>query len=424
MTVQDNRQKTAWPHPEEADRVQVAGGVPPQYRRLRELRQQIAEELRPFSGDTPDVPTPFGATLTVERFLKDADAERRTVTVGIAGPTAGSDEIYVLHLKRGLQAVNCEGPAGQVEYVHPFTKHNLGTQVGLVQWYDWLLSRDAENAHEQVCQEEPWDSDELDAQLYRAEREIVRFDSSSANTENFHTAEEFTDWLRKACGPSTVQLSVMPLVDGQAFRRGAKLRLYCMGFDMTSGAPAADSADRLQVRALDYVVGEVHRQADGVESLGAGAGSRVGFQLTMDGPDVQRFHGDDMVRLSDVRGAFGTTEAIPRWWGITVEGVDGVLLVPARRAVVTLNYDNDGAEVWLNVDSQARFAEHARAEEFYRRRWGAHLDHTVQLSEQDIQSAVHRAEQQLIALVHKQRAAESPHPAPQDDADTSRGAQR
>lgn len=396
----------------------VAGGVPPQYRARAEQRSRMRERLRHTlrmygteGGMAPgrQVPLPYNTELTVEKFVLGADPEADAVIVEIRGKAEGSTERYALHLESGVEKVTCEGPEGPVEFVHPLTMKVWGTAATLPLWFDWLARRDAQNAHDWVCTEEHWESEDIEAQLYRVEREIVSFDSTSNNSANFRTAEEFTAWLQKAAGPSTAQLKVLALTDAQAFTAGAEGCLYCTGLSHQ----AAQAAGELVARPLDITLGDLTVQPHGVRSLGEGVGDWAGFNLVMDGPVVEQFHGDDMVPLSRVSEAFGHGSPRHPWWGITVEGVDSVLLVPARKAVVTLRYDRDGADVWVSAQSEDKHLKKAWAEEIWSRRWGRELDHTLQLSQQEVQASVQKAEQQLIEL-HRQQQEEKKN----DDAAT------
>ena len=377
------------------------------------LQEQIRHNLRMYWDDAWDVPLPYNTELTVERFMLGADARAETVSVEIRGSTRGATERYVLHLASGMEQVTCHGPEGPVDFVHPLTMRQWGPAATLPLWFDWLARRDAQNAHDWVCTEEHWESEDIEAQLYRVEQGIVSFDATTTHTANFRTAEQFTEWLHQAAGPSTARLKALALTDAQAFAAGAELRLYCTRLsDQDPEAPG-----ELVSRPLDITLGELRQKPLGVRSLGVGVGDWAGFSLVMDGPAVEQFHGDDMVPLSRVQQAFGSGEPQYPWWGITVTGVDSVLLVPARKAVVTLRYDRDGADVWFSAQSDDEHLNKAWAEEMWSRRWGRELDHTVQLSQQEVQAAVQSAEQQLAELHYQQEEQSN------DDATSTGGRQ-
>lgn len=391
----------------------LAGGVPPQYRARSEarmrLREQLRHTLRMYWAEGWDMPLPYNSELTVEKFVLGADAEAEAVFVEIRGKAEDTTERYVLHLENGMEKVTCDGPDGPVEFVHPLTMTVWGQVATLPLWFDWLGRRDAQNAHGWVCTEEHWESEDIEAQLYRVEREIVSFDSTSNNTANFRTSEGFTAWLQEAAGPSTAQLKVLALTDAQAFAAGAEASLYCTGLSQQAGGAPGE----LAVRPLQIALGDLTQKPRGVRSLGEGVGDWAGFSLVMDGAAIEQFHGDDMVPLSQVQEAFSTGAPRYPWWGISVEGVDSVLLVPARKAVVTLRYDRDGADVWFSAQSEDMHLNKAWAEEKWSRRWGRELDHTLQLSQQEVQTSVQKAEQQLIEL-HRQHQEEKKN----DDAAT------
>ncbi|WP_150460817.1 hypothetical protein [Nesterenkonia ebinurensis] len=385
----------------------VAGGVHPGYkahsRARMKLREQLRHTLRMYRAEGWEMPLPYNSELTVEKFVLGADAEAEAVFVEIRGKSEDSPERYVLYLEEGMEKVSCEGPEGPVEFVHPLNMKVWGYAATLPLWFDWLARRDAQNAHSWVCTEEHWESEDIETQLYRVERAIVSFDSTSNNTANFRTAQEFTDWLNEAAGPSTAQLKVLALTDAQAFSAGAEGSLYCTGLSHQAPGASGELPGELVVRPLEITLGDLTQKPRGVRSLGEGVGDWAGFSLVMDGAAVEQFHGDDMVPLYRVQEAFGTGEPRHPWWGITEEGVDSVLLVPARKAVVTLRYDRDGADVWFSAQSEDKHLNKAWAEEMWARRWGRELDHTRQLSQQEVQASVQKAEQQLIELHHQQQ---------------------
>lgn len=340
---------------------------------------------------------PYGTPLTPETFASYVDHGFGVIATDIACADGGATQ-YILQLRSqtepdGRELARCETEG----YIHPYTRKKL-EWVPVEDWYDFLLVKDAQARQEAREKPQLWEDDDVEGQLYRAEQHIVSFGEDSSNTENFTDAAGFREWLNQVVESSPATFDVGALIDVQRFQEKASGTLLCSRHkeedDGSTTLVGSEIPGSLNIR---------EGRPTSPHDLGDDIPCEMDFTLSMDGPEVERFHGDYVTFFSRTSDCFATDGEDPDWYGITVQGTGIVMPVPAAGAIITVSHDRDGAAVRVEVACQAHAERRNRLEDAYLRRWGRWLDEDVALTESEIAQGIAEAETAL----EERRAAEA-----------------
>lgn len=342
-----------------------------------------------------DYLAPYGTLTTPDSFSSapliandTGGVEQYTLTVDITDTATGQ------------QFASCWGPDGQrVKYQHPHTRV-LSDTAPVEDWYDFLAVKDAQARRAAAQQPMPWDGDGVEQQLYRIEHDVVTFGEESANTANFANNREFTHWITAAVGASPLNFLVLSITDLQQFPQDTKDALMCLKYKRgehdgsTLGSTIANSVSLLAPDPASP------------HDLGDDIPCDNDVTLTMDGSDVEYFHGDFMTFYSWVQDCVADHDDRPDWYVIIPVQANVALPVPSQGAVVTVHHDGDGSQVRVNVTCQDHAARRNELEDGYHRRWGAWLDEEHPLAEDVMETAVHNVEAALRERREQEAAGE------------------
>lgn len=332
---------------------------------------------------------PYGTDITPETFASYIDRGFAILATHIATADGGKDQ-SILNLHSQTESDGRELARSDTDdYIHPYTREQL-EWVPVEDWYDYLLVKDAQARREAREVRRPWEENDLEGQLYRVGQNIVGFDEDSTNTANFTNPAGLQEWLNQTVERSPAQFEVRALIDIPGFQAKAGGTLLCSRHkeeeDGTTSLVGSAIPKSLNIRA---------GRPTSLHDLGNEIPCEIGFTLAMDGPDVERFHGDFMTFSSRVSDCLAADEENPDWYGISVRGTGVLMPIPARGAVIKVSYDRDGAEVEVEVACQAHAERANRLEDTYLRKWGRWLDLDESLTEREVAEGLAVVESKL-----------------------------
>ena len=359
----------------------------------------LREYLEEHHKITDYIP-PYGTQLTVRDFspvVFDSGQHGLTVEAYSSGGKRSTYELEVLeHYRDGHAMAVCRRDGVSVDYVHPWVHRNHGAESLLQAWYDWVLTQDAECRPRPFNPGRPWEGETVEAQLYRAEHGVVTYEDFHTNSANAASVGWLQDWFDAKSQDSPATFKVLGVTNAETVTANGPLKLRCMGFK--SGEDSLTSKTLGQMAALPP--GD-----DDLSNSDSALPAEYGLKLMMDGDVADSFHSDWLPIADDVTAHFSDEpQAKPEWFAVIPQGINAALLIPAMYAVITLNFDDDGAFVHLQVRSDSAVSSRARHEQRFQRRWGRWLDEDAELTQQELNTGFNKVTQALEELMTSEEA--------------------
>lgn len=362
----------------------------------------LHEYLEEQHKDTNYIP-PYGTQLTVRDFTPAVfDSGRSGLRVEAHGP-GGKLAAYELetveHTQNGLIFAICRRDGESVDYIHPWVHRNHGSNSLLATWYDWVLIQDAEHRPTEFSSQHPWDGDSVEAQLYRAEHNVVTYEDFHTNSSNVSSVGWLQDWFDDHCKDSPVSFEVKGITDVTAVTAAHPLKLQCLGFK--------SGQNTITVRTLGTIESLPPYDED-LAYTDSGLSAQYGFKLMMDGHEADSCHGDWIPLANDIMDHLSNDpQETPEWFAVIPHGLNAAILIPAMYAVITLHFDDDGAFANLSVRSDTAVGRSAKPQQRFRRRWGRWLDKDAPLTTQELAEGLDEVDAALENLKNAEAAKSS-----------------
>lgn len=266
----------------------------------------------------------------------------------------------------------------------------------------------------------PWEGDDIDSMLTRAERGIVAYDDLDLHAAAFRTATELQARLDEVFETSPIRLVAYDLdVDAYeaAHSRHGTLRMGAHPAWLPTPDEGVSTAQAMLAESHD--VSPDHDVAPGDVArtwiphlmapwLGEGWWSAVrsavdvrpSLTVVTDGPVVRRLHAHVCAGIETLRPYLRRFDrpSLPlheRWFVLHVEGMPTALMCPRSSTTLQIHIDDDGSSLYLQlVHDEARIDELRRLRDF-RRRWADWLDDDHPLTPARLAAGVRDIEQRL-----------------------------
>lgn len=252
----------------------------------------------------------------------------------------------------------------------------------------------------------PWDGDDVDAMLYRAENGIVAHDTATFYTTQGQTAADVQRKLNDFLPDNSAPYRVYP-VDLMALRGATSVKgsAYPHVFSQYIEWQDSDAAPTIKW-FIDHLLLNPHLNFDSawIPNPDQYNTPFVYFRREHHVTYYRYLYSFSGQVVKDALGRAGANESAP-WMAINVVGTDGYILVCPGSSALVANWDMDGSECSLQATSlvhQQRMDEYTRK---HRHKWADYYDIKHPLDEAAVNDAIARLE----AKLHRRSAEEESH---------------
>lgn len=345
------------------------------------------------AAERGEVPLPKGAELhplNVKLYSHDDVGGVRPV-LAYARSSEHLYEVIVPDLGEvGSLEVTCVVDGVPQRYIDPATGEDKGFGAHAADWCNWIL-RDSvplDQRPEASSAAEPWQGDGLDATMYRLAHSIVRYDDHHADTTYFSTAADVEAWLRRSLSDHNAPIAVGVLDD--------------ITFTLDADVPALiqrhifDRADGLQAGYQPKAFRPWAGTRNWWDEDRLAYTRNPSLETVMDGQKLESYAAVNCLDYADLEPFLlpaGSRADDGSWFVLRLGDTPTCIAFPARRTVLTVSTDHDGAAAEIGAHQYFRWSERNGRRRDFEEQWARWLDESRPLTNDDIQPGLKALEQ-------------------------------
>ena len=254
---------------------------------------------------------------------------------------------------------------------------------------------------------DPFEGDDIETTLKRAEFNIVFYGSSPTATQNYAKPSELESWFEDALERTTVKVEVQSLTADAPERLRPHLGspLVFMGWENEEETGWTSTLFTYPVHPRFWWTAQVAGDRDlppqtcTMRMSGSQVLSSRAFALS-----YEDLLAKDVVVFPDEDDS-PPNAPLAAYWVAHVVGTDYALVFPKDFSHVRVDVDNDGLLVHLTVQSIEQATALGRDEDSFARRWGRWLDEEVQLTAEELEEETQAAELNFALRLYAEAAA-------------------
>ncbi|MBD8011680.1 hypothetical protein H9633_05145 [Microbacterium sp. Re1] len=275
---------------------------------------------------------------------------------------------------------------------HPY-RRSLRRKAALQDWYDAILFEEAQR-EASARSARRWGQDEISSMIKRSSMGISAYGAREVAVDSFPTVSALQAWIDEALSGTRVRLIALLLADYPYFRgemRDGQLLQKMDGDEAVAYLPIVVATNQDSAVALAEREGNLPPRPSATVRMSGGTRVRWSADAVLSWSAVAR--NSTLSRDGDARPAAGD------WILLGVEGTDIALPVPWGSSNLLIETDDDGALVEISVPSTARREQHHRRRAEFEDRWGRWLDEEQNLTREELEAGIRRAEDGLRAVL-------------------------
>lgn len=341
------------------------------------------------SDEFGKVAVPKGAELIPLNFVivDHDDIGGRRPVIGYVRSSKHLYEVIVPPLDElGPLEVTCAVDGVLQRFIDPETGEDKGFGAHAADWANWII-RDSVTGgpHSDVEPAQPWEGNGTDARLYRLAHNIVNYEDHDTDTTYFSTAPEVQAWLRRSLGNHSAPI-IVGLLDDASFTAAADAPTVFEdhAFDR-SDSPEAKAG--YQARAFLPAEGANNWWNPDVRAYTR----NPSLHTVMDGPALQAYTAANCVDYADLEQYIlpaGARASENSWFVVRMEGTRTCIAFPARRTILTVSTDDDGATAEIAAHEYFQWVRQTGRKRDFEKQWARWLDQNQHLSQEDIQEGL------------------------------------
>ncbi|WCD93332.1 hypothetical protein [Microbacterium sp. nov. GSS16] len=275
---------------------------------------------------------------------------------------------------------------------HPY-RRSLRRKAALQDWYDAILFEEAQR-EASARSVRRWGQDELSSMVKRSSLGISAYGAHEVAVDSFPTVSALQAWIDEALSGTRVRVIALVLADYPYFRdemRDGQLLQKMDGDEAVAYLPIVVATNQDSAVALAEREGHLPPRPSATVRMSGGTRIRWWADAVLSWSAVAR--NSTLSRDGDARPAAGD------WVLLGVEGTDIALPVPWGSSNLLIETDDDGALVEISAPSTARREQHHRRRAEFEDRWGRWLDEEQNLTREELEAGIRRAEAGLRAVL-------------------------
>lgn len=275
---------------------------------------------------------------------------------------------------------------------HPYRK-SLRRKAALQDWYDAILLEEAQR-EASARSARRWGQDEISSMIKRSSMGISAYGAHEVAVDSLSALSALQVWIDEALSGTQVRVTALSLTDFPYVRgemREGQLLQKMDGDGAVGYLPLVVATNQDSAVAFAQRDGHLPPVPSATIRMSGGTLIRWWADAVLSWSAVDR--NSTLSRDGDGRPTPGD------WILLGVEGTDVALPVPWGSSNLLIEIDDDGALVEISVPPSARREQHHRRRAEFEDRWGRWLDEEHNLTREELEAGIRRAEAGLRAVL-------------------------